>query len=125
MEFKRFKHLTKVNGIEITAEIVVSVNEDDNYSPTAPNDFDFGNAAENKAYAKRFAYESGDLFNGIITVKATAFGIEGFDSLSGCHLNCNNAFNSAPFENDVNQMVETHDMVSEALDDLVNNIKMQ
>lgn len=123
MEFKRFKKTVKLNGIEITADIVINVVED--HVPEAAHDFDFGNAAENEAYAKRFTNESGDLFNGVITVTASAFGIEGFDALGGCHLNCNNLFNSDPFERDVNETIETHDMVNEALANLTDSIQAQ
>lgn len=120
MEFKKLTKMITVNGKPVEATIRVIVGEEDE-RPVAPDDFDFGSAKRNEAYAKRFR-DGGDLFSAHIRVEASAFGVEGSDSLGACHINCNNMFNSEPFTKDVEQILSMHDMVDNALSELAVNI---
>lgn len=121
MEFKRLQRTVKLNGRDLVADIVIRVEEDD-YTPRAGADFDTGDAEADKAYEKRFE-PNGDLFNAVIFVTATAHGVEGSDVLGGCHISCNNMFNSEPFNKDVELVLEEHAMISNAVIDLAEQVK--
>lgn len=116
--FKTIKKKIKVRGQTLTALIDIYVEEDD-INPA--DDYASGDADQDAKYLARF--KSGELFCAVITVKAVALGETGYDSLGGCHIPCNNMFNSTPFQNEVEQVVKFHDMVSTALDDLRQQIE--
>lgn len=113
MEFKKYSQIVELNGKPLEVEIKIVVEEDDY---PIKGSFDFGDEEENKKYLARF--ERGDLFNGLIIVKASALGVTEQDSLGGCHIRSNNMFNSTPFENDVQSIVDDHGMVENAIDQL-------
>lgn len=115
MDFATFNQVIKIKGHEVEVLIRVTVEEDE----TAP-DFDFGDEEENKVYKNRF--DKGDLFNGLIQVKASALGEHGYDCLGGVHLTKNNYFHAEPFIAGVNETLKEHDMVQNALFDLVSTI---
>lgn len=117
MEFKKYTQDVEINGVAVEVEISIRVEEDD---ITPEGDFDFGNAEENAAYLKRF--NGGDLFMGVISVNAKAYGETGNDCLGGCHLKCNNMFDSKPFTQDVEDLVKEHGMVNNAIDELKKSI---
>lgn len=114
MEFKRFnKTILDKNQVPVEVLIVIEVEEDDIHPK---DDFDFGNAEDNAEYLQRF--ERGELFIGVISVKAYALGFEASDYLGACHLHCNNMFNSKPFEDDVNNTISEHGMIDTAIEAL-------
>jgi hypothetical protein len=112
-----FKELTEelsINGHTIPVQVTIEVDEDIYVDPA--DDFNFGDEATNAEYLERF--RSGELFMGSITVTAKALGEVGSDHLGACHLCSNNAFNSAPFNTSVNNIVDDYQMVNRALLDL-------
>lgn len=117
MEFKKLSRTIIVNGNEVQVDVTVKVEEDD-IDPAG--DFDFGDVAENKKYLERFRL--GELFIGVITVEAKAHGESGSDVLGGCHLVANNYFDSKPFNKSVEEILESHDMVENALTELSNTL---
>lgn len=121
MIFKEFTKDLAINGQTITTYITVKVEED--YDTDIEGGFDFGNETENKAYLARF--ESGELFMGCIVVKAQALGLCGVDVLGACHLYSNNMFDSSKFNQSVEETIESHAMVENALKDLENIIVHQ
>lgn len=118
MIFKQFEQSVTVNSIPVLAKITVEVDEDD---IDVGDDIAFGNASEEARYIARF--KSGELFLGIITVRAQALGEEGIDSLGACHLFSNNMFNHEPFNNSVERVLEDHAMIEQALGELVRAIE--
>jgi hypothetical protein len=121
MIFKTEKRDLEVNGIKISAEVTIEVEEDG--ETNVRDDISFDNKELEEVYVRRF--ERGELFIGIISVTARAYGIEGLDILGGCHLCSNNAFNHQPFENSVNETVRDYSMVENALTELARNIREQ
>ncbi len=104
----------EINGRKIPAIVNIEVFEDD-----LPIEVDFGNTDEEKKYLARF--ESGELFSACIKVTACALGQVDGDSLSACHLHSNNAFESK-FDDDLQGILEEHEMVENALENLKNTI---
>lgn len=102
-----------INGIELEVKITIEVGEDDIHPS---DDFDFGDLEENATYLDRF--KTGELFIAVITVKAEALGLTGMDVLGGCHVHSNNMFNSDPYEQDIEELIRSHCMESEAIEDL-------
>ncbi len=117
--FKKFDKTIEVNGHMLDANIVIEVDEDGDCN--VADDIAFDDVDAEKRYLKRF--EHGELFAGVVTVTAYAVECDGFDSLSACPLHSNNMFDSGPFNNDVNQIVEEHGMVKTAIEQLVANIQ--
>lgn len=99
----------KVNGHAVDAVVTVQWTYEDS-APRAGQDFDFGDAKANQDYENRF--NDHDLGNVIISVIARAEGLEGLDSLGGCHVKW------SQFETDIMQLVNDHDMHRIALDGL-------
>ena len=111
----------EIKGKKIAAIIAIDVSEDTDINPE--DNYDFGNEKENEAYLARF--KSGDLFMGQIRVIAYALGIKGVDYLGGCHLKSNNAYDSNPFNESVNETLLSYSMIENALSDLEKNILNQ
>ena len=55
-------------------------------------------------------FETGELINAVILVKAHALGITGTDYLSGCHVA------SKKLESELSEMIDDQDMVDNAID---------
>jgi hypothetical protein len=120
MLFNEFIKKVKVNGFDVPVKVQILVTEeDDGFDVDA--DIDFGDVKAEQEYIERF--RKGELFRAVISVHAEAFGIEGFDVLGACHIHSNNLFNSEPFNKDVDDVITTHDMVNNAVNDCVNNLK--
>lgn len=103
--YKMFQKMIEVKGKKIQAEITIEVLEDDN------------SVHYDVASLKRK-----DAFLGIISVKASAFGCEGWDSLGECEIYCNNMFNPKPFQENVDMYLNEYNLVNNALKDLEDNI---
>src|SRR5688572_5594839 len=110
MLFKKYTVETEINGNTVNVEISIQV-EEDNIGPEG--EFGFGSEEENKKYLERF--HRNELFVGCIFVTASAFGLEGVDSMGDCHLSSNNMFNSEPFESDVNNILSYYNMIENAV----------
>ena len=108
------RHKITVNGHEIDAVVSIEYAYED-YTPTAPNDFDYGDAKENAKYAARFR-DGGDLSNVMVTVTVRAKGLEGVDHLGGCHIR------DSHFETDIMDVVSQYEMISIASKELRKNI---
>lgn len=115
--FKAYKREVEMCEQLVEVEFTITVDEDD---ISIDDDID-GNPADATEYKARF--ERGELFIGVITVTAKALGVSGTDVLGGCHLHANNAFNSIPFNSDVEQTLSDHGMEQSALDELMTNIR--
>lgn len=102
-----------VNGHAVDAVVTIRWQFEDSY-PVPGDDFDFGDAKDNREYARRF--ETGELSNVYIQVSVYAEGLEGMDSLGACHV-----FNRR-FVRDVRDVVRTNGMVKTACDDLTKQI---
>lgn len=74
--------------------------------------FDFGNAAENAAYLKRF--ENMELLNANVSIQYYdgSGHVSGEDSLGACHIR------NGHVEEDAMEIVKDHDMVNNAFNDL-------
>lgn len=107
------RHEFSVNGHAVQGTVTVQWDYEDAY-PEAGQDFDFGDAKENEAYAKRF--ERGELCNVIVSVIVRGEGLEGIDSLGGCHVS------NRDFENDLMQLVNDHAMIENATAELSKDI---
>lgn len=117
-KFSEFTITRQLNGRDIEINITITV-ECDDIDPAG--DFDFGNEKDNTEYLQRF--HSGELFIGVIGVKATALGETGTDYLGGCHLHSNNYFDSKPFTSDVSSIVTEYNMVDNAIIELLQAIQ--
>lgn len=119
--FKTYETTLEINGETTPVRIDVFVDEDECVDPAG--DFDFGDDAENQKYLERF--QSGELFIGVIEVRATAIELGEFESdvLGACHLTSNNMFDSGPFTKDVENIIEEHGMVAQALECLKGVLK--
>lgn len=107
---KTFLKVNKANP-HVETQIVVSWDYEDS---SVEGDVDFGNKAENEAYLKRF--ESGELLNIIIFVKANAEGETGSDCLGMNHVKAND------LENEVRRIVAEYDMKNNACIELRESI---
>ncbi len=103
----------ELNGHTIDVVIEVYVEEDHDSDPF---DQDFILPKAEKALRQQI--ESGKLFNAFIYVVAKAYGEAGTDSLGGCIIPCNNAFNSKPFDKAVHSIVADNGMEDEAIQHL-------
>lgn len=101
-----------VNGHAVDA--VVTVQWDYDLFPEIGDGFEFGDDEANKAYLARF--ENEELYSVVISVIARAEGIEGIDTLGGCHIV------SRQFVNSIMECVIDHDMILNAINDLKLNI---
>lgn len=111
MEFKRIKQTVVINGVSALVEIVVNVSED-----ACAGDYELDEETQR-------SLETGELFYAVINVFATLRSISGSDALGSCCIPSNNHFNSKPFENGVESMLLDHDMVENAVKDLIKNVK--
>lgn len=118
MEFKKTNRIVKINGHDVEVTLTVRV-EEDFYRPEG--DFDFGNAKANEEYLERF--KRGELFMAFISVTATALGETGHDGLGACHIHSNNFFDSTKFNDDIEQVLKDYALESNAIKELINNIK--
>lgn len=100
------RHVFTVNGHSVEGTVTVQWTYEDTL-PVAGDDFDFGDSKANQDYEARFG-ERGDLANVIISVIVRAEGLEGIDTLGGCHV----AYKS--FEADVMSLVNDHAMTDNA-----------
>lgn len=101
-----FDRTITVAGREFTARVEITVADDD----TDPADgFDFGSETENAAYLARF--ESGELANVCIRVRAMWNGLEGVDRLGACHVKAGN-------DAECLSLAADHSMIELALEDL-------
>jgi hypothetical protein len=103
----------KVNGHTVDAVVTIQWTYEDSY-PVAGQDFDFGDQKENEAYEARF--NDRDLGNVLVSVIARAEGLEGLDTLGGCHVKWSN------FETDLTDLVNDHGMTENALEALKTEI---
>jgi hypothetical protein len=101
------KHLINVNGHEVEGTVTVQWAYED-VLPVAGEDFDFGDANENEAYAERFNPRRHDLVNVMVSVIVRAEGMEGIDHLGACHVALKT------FETDLMGIVDCHGMVDNA-----------
>ena len=102
-----------IGDISTTFNLEISVEEDE-----IEDGSDFGDEAENAAYLARFS--SGELFNGIVFVKASFAGIEGNDALGGCHL-----FTGVKLRESVIDIVDEYNIVDEAIEECIGNLLEQ
>lgn len=107
---KERKTTIEVNGTKVEALIMITVHEDQDA-------YDALIDCDDQAEVMR-AVDRGELFGATVFVNASAFGLEGVDSLTGVGLVPNNAFNSEPFENSVNECIDSNGMIENALGDL-------
>lgn len=109
------KHLINVNGHSVEGTLTVQWQYED-VLPVAGDDFDFGDAKENEAYAERFNPRRHDLASVVISVIVRGEGMEGIDTLGACHVALKT------FETDVMSMVNDHAMIENATDAVVKEI---
>ena len=64
-------------------------------------------------------------FCAYIVVTASAMGLEGFDSLGGCEIPCNNMFDSSKFENGVASILSDYKLVENAIEHLTDQITLE
>jgi hypothetical protein len=83
----------------------------------SPVDGSFGSEKDNQDYLDKF--ESGELANLLLKVKAEALGCEGSASLGSCHVD---VFNT---NEEISIFVNEYDMLDEAIEDCKRNIKEQ
>lgn len=113
MEFKKLKKTVRVNGHTIDVDILIEVEEDDVQFLL---DQDFESDEARIKYVNKI--NRGDIFAGVVLVKASALGLTGTDVLSGCELKPNNMFNSTPFDKSVEACVKDNSMVENAVNEL-------
>lgn len=101
-----------VNGHKVEGTVTIQWEYDD--FPTIGDDFDFGDQKDNEDYLKRF--ERGELSNVIVSVIVRAEGLEGIDTLGGCHVS------NRDFVKDVIDLVTDHAMIDNASRELTQNI---
>lgn len=107
------RHEFSVNGHAVQG--TVTVQWDHEYTlPQSGQDFDFGDAKANADYEARF--ERGELCNIVVSVIVRAEGLEGIDTLGGCHVS------NRDFENDLMQLVNDHAMIENATAELSKDI---
>jgi hypothetical protein len=107
------KVMVEVNGHMVEAVVSVMWDYEDTH-PVSGEDFDFGDSQANDDYEARFF--RGELSNVMVTVRVMAEGLEGLDHLGACHVT------SRDFETDLMQLVNDHDMIGQASDELKTNI---
>lgn len=103
----------KFNGKELEVYIEVFT-EQETESPEG--DFDYGNAEENAAELKRF--ESGELENVCVKVKASFNELEAVDYLGMCFVKADT------FKADVLSLVEDHGMIDNVVRDIEAKLKI-
>lgn len=108
------KHSFKLGRHKVEGTVTVQWEYED-YAPRAGQDFDFGDAKANKAYEARFG-ERGDLCNIVVSVIVRAEGLEGIDTLGGCHVS------NRDFVKDVIDLVTDHAMIDNASQELTQGI---
>lgn len=116
MEFKKYNTSVNVNGTKVDVTVTVTVDED-SLGAEILLDADFETDAAREAYVAKVA--SGDVFAGTIHVDASALGLSGVDSLSGCELIGNHAWNSKPFEASVDSYLKDYGMEVNAINELI------
>ncbi len=109
--------IIRVNGQAVDVTITVLVAEDDLQIEDLYDD-----SVESFADV-RARFERDGLFLGFIGVSAVALNAEGYDSLGGCELRCNNMFNSEPFEKSVHETLNAHGMIENALSNLKEQLE--
>jgi len=119
MEFKTYNKEIDVNGHRISVCITINVEEDDLQIEDTYDD----QVEAFEDIRKRF--ERDGLFLGCIIVTAESHGLSGIDSLGACELNCNNFYNSTPFENSVQNVVKHYGMIENALNSLKNALESE
>lgn len=108
------KHSFKLGRHKVEGTVTVQWEFED-YAPRAGHDFDFGDANDNARYEARFG-ERGDLANVVVSVIVRAEGLEGIDTLGGCHVSFRD------FDKDLMQLVNDHAMIETATDEVAKNI---
>lgn len=109
---KSFTKPIQIGKVRETAKVSISFEYDGN----AP-DFDYGNSEENAKELARF--ESGELLNILIVVKAELDGEIGTDCLGQCFIEADN------LKAGIEKTVKDHNMVDQALAELKVNILYQ
>ena len=111
---KAKKHSFKLGRHKVEGTVTIQWDYEDTL-PRAGHDFDFGDADDNARYEARFG-QRGDLANVVVSVIVRAEGLEGIDTLGGCHVSIRD------FDNDLMQLVNDHAMIDNATDTLSKEI---
>lgn len=109
---KAKKHSFKLGRHKVEGTVTIQWDYEDTL-PRAGQDFDFGDADDNARYEARFGR---DLANVVVSVIVRAEGLEGIDTLGGCHVSFRD------FDKDLMQLVNDHAMIETATDEVAKNI---
>jgi hypothetical protein len=101
----------ELNGKPVKASVTVSYETDQDFDPIKDMDFD---GEDQKKFLRDL--ERGEVMPLVVYVSVSALGETGSDVLGGCLVNS---------VKDIDELVETHEMIEQAVIELKNNILHQ